>query len=111
MELPTQILLSYGYLLLFAWVLVEQLGVPLPAAPVLLAAGALSAEGSLSFSFSLAAGFVASLVADSAWFFIGRRYGQGVLRLLCKLSFEATTCVHRTRKFRRPPARAPCSCL
>ena len=41
MELPIDILLMYGYLLLFAWVLVEQLGLPLPAAPVILAAGAL----------------------------------------------------------------------
>ena len=44
MALPTDILLVYGYLLIFAWVLVEQLGIPLPSAPVLLAAGALSAE-------------------------------------------------------------------
>ena len=43
MALPEHILLLYGYLLLFAWVLVEQLGIPLPATPVLLAAGALSA--------------------------------------------------------------------
>ncbi len=50
MELPIHILLMYGYLLLFAWVLVEQFGIPLPATPVLLAAGALSAEGQLSFS-------------------------------------------------------------
>jgi hypothetical protein len=35
MALPEHILLTYGYLLLFAWVLVEQLGVPLPAMPVL----------------------------------------------------------------------------
>jgi membrane protein DedA with SNARE-associated domain len=39
MALPEHILLLYGYVLLFAWVLVEQLGIPLPAAPVLLAAG------------------------------------------------------------------------
>jgi len=45
MALPTHILLTYGYLLLFAWVLVEQLGIPLPATPVLLAAGALTAKG------------------------------------------------------------------
>ena len=42
MALPIDILISYSYLLLFAWVLVEQLGLPLPSAPVLLAAGALS---------------------------------------------------------------------
>jgi membrane protein DedA with SNARE-associated domain/rhodanese-related sulfurtransferase len=87
----------YGYLLLFAWVLVEQLGLPLPAAPVLLAAGALSAERQISFPLALAVGVAAALTADSVWFLIGRRHGHLVLRLLCKLSLEPTTCVRRTQ--------------
>ncbi len=97
MALPTDILLMYGYLLLFAWVLVEQLGIPLPATPVLLAAGALSAERQISFPLALAVGVAAALTADSVWFFIGRRHGHHVLRLLCKLSLEPTTCVRRTQ--------------
>ncbi len=59
MALPTHILLVYGYLLLFAWVLVEQFGIPLPATPVLLAAGALSAEQKISFPVALLAGLLA----------------------------------------------------
>jgi membrane protein DedA with SNARE-associated domain len=97
MALPEHILLTYGYILLFAWVLVEQLGIPLPAVPILLAAGALSSQRELSFPLALAAGLTAALVADSAWFFIGRKYGHHVLRLLCKLSLEPTTCVRRTQ--------------
>jgi membrane protein DedA with SNARE-associated domain/rhodanese-related sulfurtransferase len=97
MELPTHILLTYGYILLFAWVLVEQLGIPLPATPILLAAGALSAQHELSFPLALLAGLAASLMADSSWFLIGRRYGHHVLRLLCKLSLEPTICVRRTQ--------------
>lgn len=96
MELPTHVLLVYGYMLLFAWVFAEQFGIPLPAAPVLLAAGALSAERQISFPIALAVGVVACLVADSVWFWVGRRYGHHVLRLLCKLSLEPTTCVRRT---------------
>jgi membrane protein DedA with SNARE-associated domain/rhodanese-related sulfurtransferase len=97
MALPTHVLLMYGYLLLFAWVLVEQFGVPLPATPVLLAAGALSAEHQISFPLALMVGIAAALVADSSWFFIGRRYGHHVLRILCKLSLEPTTCVRKTQ--------------
>jgi membrane protein DedA with SNARE-associated domain/rhodanese-related sulfurtransferase len=97
MELPTHFLLMYGYLLLFAWVLVEQLGIPLPATPVLLAAGALSATGEISFPLALMVGLGATLTADSAWYFIGRRYGHHVLRILCKLSMEPTVCVRRTQ--------------
>jgi membrane protein DedA with SNARE-associated domain/rhodanese-related sulfurtransferase len=97
MALPTHILLTYGYLLLFVWVLVEQLGIPLPATPVLLAAGALSVDGPFSFFLALALGVAAALIADCVWFFIGRSHGHHVLRLLCKLSLEPTTCVRRTQ--------------
>ena len=75
----------------------EQLGIPLPATPVLLAAGALSAQHELNFAFALLSGLAASLMADTAWFLIGRRYGHHVLRILCKLSLEPTTCVRRTQ--------------
>ena len=97
MELPTHILLAYGYLLLFAWIVIEQLGIPLPATPILLAAGALSAEHELSYPLALASGIVACLIADSTWFLVGRKYGHHVLRLLCKLSLEPTICVRRTQ--------------
>lgn len=97
MALPTDILLAYGYLLIFAWVLIEQLGIPLPSVPILLAAGALSAQRQISFPVALAVAVAASLTADSVWFFVGRSQGHRVLRLLCKLSLEPTTCVRRTQ--------------
>jgi membrane protein DedA with SNARE-associated domain/rhodanese-related sulfurtransferase len=97
MALPEHILLTYGYLLLFVWVLIEQFGIPLPATPVLLAAGGLSAEHQVNFSGALLAGLVACLIADTSWFLIGRRYGHHVLRILCKLSMEPTICVRRTQ--------------
>ncbi len=97
MALPTNSLLMYGYLLLFAWVLIEQVGVPLPATPIVLAAGALSAQRQMNFTLALVVAMAAVLVSDSMWFFIGRRHGHRVLRLLCKLSMEPTTCVRRTQ--------------
>ena len=97
MALPTHVLMMYGYLLLFAWVFVEQIGVPLPATPVLLAAGALSVDGPIRFPLALLAAVVAALSADCTWFLIGRKHGHHVLRILCKLSLEPTTCVRRTQ--------------
>jgi membrane protein DedA with SNARE-associated domain/rhodanese-related sulfurtransferase len=97
MSLPTETLLVYGYFLLFAWVLVEQFGIPLPATPVLLAAGALSAQHKISFPEALLAGVLACLISDTSWFFIGKRYGHHVLRILCKLSMEPTICVRKTQ--------------
>lgn len=87
----------YGYLLLFAWLLIEQMGIPLPATPVLLAAGALTAEHELSFPFALLVAMAGTLAADTGWFLIGRRYGHHVLRILCKLSMEPTVCVRKTQ--------------
>src|ERR1700739_741740 len=97
MALPKHILLTYSYFLLFGWVLVEQAGIPLPATPMLLAAGGLSAEHQLSFGAAFLAGLLACLTADTTWFLIGRRYGHHVLRILCKLSMEPTICVRRTQ--------------
>jgi membrane protein DedA with SNARE-associated domain/rhodanese-related sulfurtransferase len=96
MALPTAILLTYGYLLIFGWVLLEQIGLPLPATPVLLAAGALTATEHMNFPIALLASAAACLVADVIWFFFGRRYGNAVMRLICRFSLESSVCVRRT---------------
>jgi membrane protein DedA with SNARE-associated domain/rhodanese-related sulfurtransferase len=96
MALPVGILLTYGYLLIFGWVFLEQIGLPLPATPILVAAGALSATEHMNFALALFAGTLACLTADIIWFVFGRRYGHFVLGLLCKFSLEPTVCVRRT---------------
>ena len=82
----TQFLMSHGGPVLFAIVFVEQAGLPLPSAPWLLAAGALSATGKLNPVLALAMTALACVVADSIWFYVGRRGGQRVLHLFCRLS-------------------------
>ena len=101
MALSTHILVTHGYLVVFVWVLMEQLGVPVPSAPLLVAVGALSAEGQISFPLTLLSGLAASLMADTSWFFIGRRYRGWALRFLCKLSLEPSICVRRTQDLLR----------
>src|SRR6266478_4713231 len=93
----TQFLMSHGGPVLFAIVFVEQAGLPLPSAPWLLAAGALSATGKLNAVLALAMTALACVIADSIWFYVGRRGGQRVLRLFCRLSLAPSTCVGRTK--------------
>src|SRR6266568_8748515 len=93
----TQFLTSHGGPVLFAIVLAEQAGLPLPSAPWLLAAGALSAAGKLNPFLALAMTALACVVADSIWFYVGRRGGQRVLHLFCRLSLAPNTCVGRTK--------------
>ncbi len=87
----------HAYLILFAWVLVEQAGVPIPSVPVLLAAGTMSAAHRLHVAFVLPVVLLACLLSDSVWFFLGRRYGTRIVNVLCRMSFEAASCVTRTQ--------------
>jgi membrane protein DedA with SNARE-associated domain len=90
------LLLRHGTSLVFGNVLLEQLGLPIPAVPTLVVAGALAADGRLSFARLLFAAYVATVGADSLWFLLGRRYGQRILKALCRVSLSPDTCVRQT---------------
>ncbi len=97
-----EFLLRHGHGLLFAAVLVEQLGAPLPAVPLLLVMGALAGLGYYSFFAALLLSVAACLAADFVWFELGRRRGDSILAFLCRLSLEPDTCVRTTsRTFER----------
>ena len=97
-----EFVLRHGYWVLFLWVLAEQFGVPIPSPPVLLAMGALVGRGERSLGTSMALIFVASISADFAWYFMGRRKGYSTLRTLCRISLEPDSCVSSTQDwFRR----------
>ena len=89
-------LAQYGYLLLFLFVLAEQVGLPVPAVPVLLGVGALAGAGGMSLVGALGVALAASLPADIVWYELGRRRGTRVLGLLCRISLEPDSCVRRT---------------
>jgi membrane protein DedA with SNARE-associated domain len=89
-------LLRHGYVVLLGWVFAEQIGLPVPSLPLLLAAGALAGTHHLSFLFSLFLSVVAAVTADSIWYALGRVKGIKVLQLLCKISLEPDSCVRRT---------------
>ena len=92
-------LARHGYILLFAWIAAEQLGAPLPAVPILIAAGVISASGQLAFGTALLVGVLGCLMGDSVWYAIGKGSGSAVLRLLCKISLNPETCVRRSSEF------------
>jgi membrane protein DedA with SNARE-associated domain len=90
-----QFLIEHGYAVLFAWVLVEQMGLPLPATPLLFAAGLLAGEGQLNPAFIFGLGVMAALISNFLWYQIGRRRGSSVLTLLCRISLNPDSCVRR----------------
>lgn len=98
----TALLHHYGLLLVFANVLVEQMGLPIPAFPILIVAGALVMLGDFNWQLCLLAALAACMLSDFAWFTAGRHFGKRILGLLCKISLSPDTCVSHTEdKFRR----------
>src|SRR5215472_9546952 len=87
---------EYGLGLVFINVLALQAGLPLPAYPVLIVAGAYAASGGSPLWQLVAVGIAAALVADTGWYTAGRRFGMRILGLLCRVSLSPDTCVRQT---------------
>ena len=68
-----QFALAHGAALLFTWILLQQAGVPIPSAPLLIAVGSLASYGRLRLIPSLVAALTACLLADGFWYRVGRR--------------------------------------
>jgi len=90
------LLAQYSVVILPALVVAEQVGVPLPAVPALLAVGALAASGRVSIPLVLGAIALVALTVDLGWYELGRRRGASVLARLCRLSLEPDSCLRRT---------------
>ena len=102
-----EFLVRHGYLVLLGWVFVEQIGLPIPSIPLLLAAGALAGTGRMNLFAALAVTMFASVCADTLWYQLGRVKGIRILQLLCKISLEPDSCVRRTEGvFSRQGARS-----
>ena len=87
---------QYGLLLVFANVLVQQLGLPLPALPTLIVAGALAADGKISAWAIFGVALIACAVSDATWYTAGRLFGRRVMQLLCRISLSPESCVRRS---------------
>ena len=109
------LVVSHGAWLVFVVTFAARLGVPVPAAPLLVIAGALAvgssnaaagaAAGAVSSVASSAAlstfalAIVANILGDAAWFWAGRRHGYKVLKLLCRISISPDSCVRQSETF------------
>lgn len=87
-----------GYLLLFLIVLADQAGLPIPAAPALVAAGVMARSGAIQIPRVMFLCVVASLLGHGAWYVAGRRRGADIIKLLCRLSLEPDAWARRTEE-------------
>jgi membrane protein DedA with SNARE-associated domain len=97
---------NYGLVILPALAVAEQIGIPIPAVPALLAVGALAADGRISIPFVLGAMCAAALAVDFAWYELGRRRGAWLLARIRQVSPAPEACVRRAESiFARHGAR------
>lgn len=111
MSYITELIQQFGLIIVFANVFLEQLGLPIPAYPTLVIAGALISPEQHSFPVVLLTAVLAAVIADTFWYFTGRKYGTKVMSRLCKISLSPDTCVTQSQalflKF-GPPALLIC---
>jgi membrane protein DedA with SNARE-associated domain len=96
MDWITHIIEHHGYLALGTLVLLEALGLPIPAAVALVVAGAASAWHLLSPVRALVVALLSIMVSDTALFAMGRKTGWRLLGILCRVSVNPETCILRS---------------
>lgn len=84
---------SLALLLIGLNVLLDQIGLPLPALPALLFAGALATRHPGWAARLLLLAVLLSMLANALWFGAGRRYGLRIMRLICRISVSPDSCV------------------
>jgi len=90
------ILATHGLLAVSVVLFLKRMGVPVPALPFLLLAGAQGAQDGVFALMALGSATLASVLADTAWFFGGRRYGRSMLALMCRISISPGTCIRQS---------------
>ena len=96
MQELTHLIEVYGLLLIFAAVLLDEIGLPVPSLPALIVAGALAENGHFSLPTLIGAALAGALLADIVWYWACRHFGRRVLSALCRISLAPDSCVRQT---------------
>ena len=96
MNQTIDLVIRYGYAVVFGVVLAEQIGLPVPSMLLLISTGGLVGNGKLHPVPLLIAAAFASLTGDTVWYWIGRAGGPRVMSWVCRISLEPDSCVRRT---------------
>jgi membrane protein DedA with SNARE-associated domain len=93
-----ELLRRYGYQLIFANLFLEAIGFPLPAAIILLSAGAMCAVGWFKIYWAIPIAISGMLIGDVLMYFLGRSTGWAILSLLCRISLNPESCIIKSAR-------------
>jgi membrane protein DedA with SNARE-associated domain/rhodanese-related sulfurtransferase len=92
------LLVQYGMVVVFVWAFAVQAGVPAPAVPLLVGAGALSGSGHINFPLLVGTTTMAALSADLLWYGLGCSHGARVLATLCRFSLDPDSLIRHAKE-------------
>ena len=93
-----ELLVQYGVAVIFAWAFAVQAGLPIPAVPMLLGAGALSGSGHMNLALAVSAAMIATVSADALWYALGRSLGARVLGIVCRFSLDPDSVIRSAKE-------------
>ncbi|MCX6775126.1 MAG: hypothetical protein NTY99_03515, partial [DPANN group archaeon] len=82
-----QIVEQLGYVAIFSLITASSFGVPLPEDPVFLVAGWAASMHYIRLPIAIIVGLLAVFVGDNIGYFIGRKYGEGILNRFVRGQF------------------------
>ena len=91
----TVLVARYGLAAVFLITFLENAGLPIPAFPVLMLAGAYASTRLTAVPLIAGVAVLGALLADGIWYYVGRWRGKRVLDHLCRVSFNPDACLER----------------
>lgn len=89
----------FGYPLIVAGVMAENLGLPLPGEFLVLAAGSMAASGKLSMEGVILSAALGALIGDHLSFLMGRKAGSRLIDLYCRVTWCSRRCSSMAYRF------------
>lgn len=89
------LVMEYGLWIVFAGILLDNAGVPLPGELFLLVGGMLARHGDPTLVVVVAVGTAAAVSGDNVSYWMGRRWGGRLLHAYCRLMLHSEACVAR----------------
>lgn len=99
MDQINELLKNHGLLTVFLALLLEGIGFPVPAYPILIVAVAMVPVMNFSVFDIFTAAIIAALLPDILLYWAGHRYGTKIMGLMCRISITPDSCVRSSSDF------------
>jgi membrane protein DedA with SNARE-associated domain len=96
-ESVLSLFIQYGYWIVFAGILLDNAGLPLPGELLLLTFGALARTGHVDPVLGMVVAVVAAMSGDSVGYWLGRLGGEHLLQTYCRLTLGSGKCLQLCR--------------